>query len=235
MMPKWVGHPLRQRQAERELVSGQLIQVRVRNADVGDLPDRGRPLPPSDSTTYHAGTRASTAARTRPQVAVDRDTHLPRPSVAVEVPPVPPTGRSPAVDAGTMLSSVRCETVCRNRKTGVVNGVVMPATISIQARPYPARTAVLSPSFCTARARAEVILVQVARGFGHRRSAPHIRAAASGGLKTAVWLSTSVDGKFSDVAQARVDGRAVGHRQSSCAKCSTGNARGYESAPLQVD
>ena len=33
-----------------------------------------------------------------------------------------------------MLSSARCDTVCRNGNVGVVNGVVMPA-ISIQTRP----------------------------------------------------------------------------------------------------
>ena len=42
-----------------------------------------------------------------------------------------------------MLSSVRCDTVCRNGNTGVVNGVVIPA-ISIQTIPYPVRTTVLS-------------------------------------------------------------------------------------------
>jgi hypothetical protein len=38
------------------------------------------------------------------------------------------------VNAAEMLSSVRCETVCRKGNTGVVNGVVMPA-ISIQTSP----------------------------------------------------------------------------------------------------
>ncbi len=32
-----------------------------------------------------------------------------------------------SVNAGTMLSSVRCDTVWRNGKTGVVKGVVIPA------------------------------------------------------------------------------------------------------------
>ena len=38
-----------------------------------------------------------------------------------------------SVNAGTTLSSVRCETVWRNGNTGVVNGVVMPA-ISMKTR-----------------------------------------------------------------------------------------------------
>ena len=37
-------------------------------------------------------------------------------------------------NAGVTLSSVRCDTVCRNGNTGVVNGVVIPA-ISIQTSP----------------------------------------------------------------------------------------------------
>ena len=41
-----------------------------------------------------------------------------------------------STNAGEMVSSVRCDTVCRNGNVGVVNGVVMPA-ISIQMRPYP--------------------------------------------------------------------------------------------------
>ena len=43
-------------------------------------------------------------------------------------------GPAASVNAGVMLSSVRCDTVWRNGKTGVVNGVVMPA-ISIQTSP----------------------------------------------------------------------------------------------------
>ena len=46
-------------------------------------------------------------------------------------------------NAGVSVSSARCETVCRNGKVGVVNGVVMPA-ISIQTRPYPELRMVLS-------------------------------------------------------------------------------------------
>ena len=44
-----------------------------------------------------------------------------------------------------MVSSARCDTVWRNGNVGVVNGVVMPA-ISIQTRPYPVLTIVLSVS-----------------------------------------------------------------------------------------
>ena len=37
-------------------------------------------------------------------------------------------------NAGLIVSSARCDTVCRNGNVGVVNGVVIPA-ISIQIRP----------------------------------------------------------------------------------------------------
>ena len=39
-----------------------------------------------------------------------------------------------STNAGEMVSSARCDTVCRNGNVGVVNGVVMPA-ISIQTMP----------------------------------------------------------------------------------------------------
>ena len=47
--------------------------------------------------------------------------------------------------AGEIVSSARCDTVCRNGNVGVVNGVVMPA-ISIHTIAYPALRIVRSVS-----------------------------------------------------------------------------------------
>ena len=70
------------------------------------------------------------------------NTPCPSPAVGVGLTGVT-VGPLDSTNAGVMLSSVRCDTVCRNGKFGVVNGVVIPA-ISIQTFPYPELTMVLS-------------------------------------------------------------------------------------------
>ena len=84
-----------------------------------------------------------------------------------------------------------------NGNDGVVNGVVMPA-ISIHTMPKPARATVLSVDAGDgAEARAEVVLVQLARRVRVAVAPQDIRACWVARLKTAAWSSTSVDGKFS--------------------------------------
>ena len=65
------------------------------------------------------------------------------------------------MNAGTMLSSVRCETVCRNGNTGVVNGVVMPAISIHTSRVADADHGLVGDAPDDAEARTEVVLVQL--------------------------------------------------------------------------
>ena len=68
------------------------------------------------------------------QVAVDGEHALVRDRHPASAESARRSGPAARTNAGVMLSSVRCDTVCRNGKTGVVNGVVIPA-ISIQIIP----------------------------------------------------------------------------------------------------
>ena len=70
----------------------------------------------------------------RAEIAIDREHALAEAGVGRQRNRRDAAARRASVNAGVMLSSVRCDTVCRNGNTGVVNGVVMPA-ISIQTRP----------------------------------------------------------------------------------------------------
>ena len=65
---------------------------------------------------------------------VDREHALAEAGVWRRRESAPRVGPFCSTNAGVTLSSVRCDTVCRNGNVGVVNGVVMPA-ISIQTRP----------------------------------------------------------------------------------------------------
>ena len=61
--------------------------------------------------------------------------NTPCPSPAVGVGAIGATeGPVASWNAGIVVSSARCETVCRNGKAGVVKGVVIPA-ISIHTSP----------------------------------------------------------------------------------------------------
>ncbi len=67
------------------------------------------------------------------------------------------------MNAGTMLSSVRCETVCRNGKTGVVNGVVIPAMLDPDQRVAGPDHGLVGDASDDAEPRAEIELVELPR------------------------------------------------------------------------
>src|SRR5215203_3490604 len=104
------------------------------------------PVYASSTTTFDVSWRCSDVCHCctypEPRLRSTENTPWPRPASGVgeSGATVGPLART---NAGVMLSSVRCETVCRNGKTGVVNGVVIPA-ISIQVSPYPPLTTILS-------------------------------------------------------------------------------------------
>src|SRR5476649_1141178 len=77
--------------------------------------------------TFHCCTKPE------PRVLSTAKTPCPRPALAVG--PIGATlGPFWSTNAGLIVSSARCDAVCRNGNVGVVNGVVIPA-ISIQTRP----------------------------------------------------------------------------------------------------
>ena len=65
-----------------------------------------------------------------------------------------------------MLSSVRCDTVCRNGNTGVVKGVVMPSHLDPDHRVPGPHDGLVRHASDDAEARTEVVLVQPPGGAG---------------------------------------------------------------------
>ena len=105
-----------------------------------------------------------------------------------------------------MLSSVRCDTVCRNGKVGVVNGVVMPA-ISIQTMPVArADDGLVGQAVDGAEARAEVVLLE--RPHRLRPGILELPRLQVEDRRLAVDLGRR---EIQRVAQARIDRQAIGH------------------------
>ena len=117
MMPKYgFGTLLEERRPERELVDGQLIEVAVRDADVRDLRSDVRDFDGRVRASARAAPTRSTAARSRTRASPSTaNTPWPRPAVGVGA--IGATvGPFFSTNAGEIVSSVRCETVCRNGK-----------------------------------------------------------------------------------------------------------------------
>ena len=102
-----VRHPRRdQRGPSLQLLFGQLIDVAVRDADVGDLRSEVRRPPQRCSASAPAAPRRSIAARSRIRGASTVNTPCPRPAVGVGATGVT-VGPFARTKAGAMLSSVR--------------------------------------------------------------------------------------------------------------------------------
>ena len=195
----------------RELIDGQLIQVRVGNADARDLRSDVGDLDRRCSTSARAAPTRSTAARSR-----SRDRGRPRRR--------PARGRRPAsaesarrcgpfasTNAGVMLSSVRCDTVCRNGKTGVVNGVVMPGHLDPDeavagARRPCGRSA--RPTMPRRGPKLSLCSWRAARGWPSRPRYSSCSASQIEDRRLVVLLGRR---KVQRVAQAGIDRDAIGH------------------------
>ena len=176
-----IRHALQQRRALRELLDGQLIQVRVGNADAGDLRADVGHLDRDVRRELALHRRVPLLDVARSEIAIDGEHALPEAGVRRQRNRRRRSVRWRAMNAGVMLSSVRCDTVCRNGKTGVVNGVVMPAiSIHTSAVAGP-HDGLVGDAADDAEARAEVELVQLRARRAAGRPGRDTRAAGSRG------------------------------------------------------